>query len=1407
VLREKFMAELQSIMTASYKQSGASGWQVTSPRDLFLESGKLIMQMKRREIGLSLLVDRTVASRKKKDQRKVPDMVAKQKRLDNFWPSFHTSHKLKHSRPEAYQHPDGPAREQKLAMQFRANAVKNHKAMLNGEKRPLVPESSWDLPSAWYAHASPTGSAGDVFVSGDDAWKLRGSRATASRGGSRSNSKSSSNALSKSVSFPSLQAASAVTQNPGKYHRPVSQGSISRSTTAALSDGLGTLMTSQSSRATTSGSQRQQSRGGASRQKSDSGRLTSAELLSKTKKKPMESLADWGFASSSPLFQEKNRADPMDAIFEAPKLRTRRPVDQMAWSTVGKQMAHHDMWTTDARRSSSSKRHSLLEVGEGKTKEAVKREQTDSTTLFERHQILQPHEKAAAAHLMETQVDKHSYLRDCDLRFILPSLVPFCTGHSDSLVAVNQVLCDHDLLAVVKMLECKKGIAAVDLQGNSQLTEKSLVPMLEELKEGQNGRLSKALLRLNLRDCAQNSSFDTVNAIIKSATDLISTNAGRLKHLDLSGMRMSGKTTVALCEEMSKHPNLVKVGLADVKLGHDNPLAGDCLKLLTGSGIEVLDLGYNAFDDELFSILGKGAVEGKILERLSIAGCSCQSPNTGSSSIENFLEHLQSDRTLTDVNISFNYIDSRSALVLEASCFKNEMLVRADLSHNPLGKLGFRSILRLLGREASGFSSFDCEGCGSGIDSGDQTVFNETNPGARYNLELWKPYHRAVLRMLYRTCEKYNLSPDAAFVDVRSSSGKYQHPVAKPDGSLPVECEGTLEFTFNVHPAVEKLMTGVKDDAAFRTLIEAYSGLTRIKPAQSKEVQLAAQLRGMNDHTMEQLTMLEALSKDFLFDYPQLVQFCKNKQLVVEVAKRLLPCLLGGSGMTFLSLLKMPSPADYTRFMKEAKNFYLFNLENPTGPYRLKLENCCDHSIAQKVLLIDAWECSIDIAKGREIVSQDGKRSHIRNETWDDKKIPDRCLTEFILPESGLLTFDYASSRKPSAGAQPLDSLAFDRILVSFQKAGCAMSDRIRALATTAHLWHLNSFQLRAIMSILPDSNQRGRVFVALACRLLDSQNEKIFRTRFELDEFQKLSHRLGEAYFFPFIQPEDATFILDFAFYDQRLAANILINLANAENKENLREVSYVSAEGEDMSLVLGIPATWAKLELMPTSGVFKTSYACSADERKLDLRNQNLEKYGYCRGVQEQSVVWWSSITACPEDVVKLVEFINSNFADIWKPFEIIDGEGGNGELTLSKMTDGLKSLNCNKFRGPDENGRIKEVFRYLDPSGEGIVSKQEWMVLEQLFREVKLSVKEFVEFCERTFGPNLDDTWKALDVDGSGDIDFQEWSECLKKQGFFGMPRPIFAYIDKDDGGTVSKDEFEILADYQKPGWSLF
>merc|ERR1711920_691895 len=96
-----------------------------------------------------------------------------------------------------------------------------------------------------------------------------------------------------------------------------------------------------------------------------------------------------------------------------------------------------------------------------------------------------------------------------------------------------------------------------------------------------------------------------------------------------------------------------------------------------------------------------------------------------------------------------------------------------------------------------------------------------------------------------------------------------------------------------------------------------------------------------------------------------------------------------------------------------------------------------------------------------------------------------------------------------------------------------------------------------------------------------------------------------------------------------------------------------------------------------------------------------------------------------------------------------------------------------------------------------------------------EMRQSIREFVQFLERTFSrkdkkasnsPDEEDApdaaWDFIDDDGSGEISEDERVAIVQESlHYFGPCITIFHFLDKDDEGTVSLDEFRALEVFRR------
>lgn len=420
----------------------------------------------------------------------------------------------------------------------------------------------------------------------------------------------------------------------------------------------------------------------------------------------------------------------------------------------------------------------------------------------------------------QTALATDKYLEACQRCWIVPMPLPFVTGHSFRLSAKGRDMTDADLRAVTVMIHDSFSLAECDLGANAKLTDKALVPFIHRLF-GEPG--STTLQRFVLSDC-KSVGLGTVNMTIRLLEDF--EGARNLRSLELSRVRITPKSHLELAKAVHKHSCLEELHLQDTQLGA-TIMAKQCLtEIFESKSLRHLDLSWNCFDPDEFTHLGVQLVEYDRIRTLKLANCSSAVCGL-SNPITYFLEQLSHDEGLTNLDISINRMDFRAALLIEDSFQNHKQIKELNLSDNPMGVQGMRSCLRLLSRLTCGLQHFECRNCFTGhvFNEDPKTpaqVFNMSNPGGRYTLDLEKPYHRSLLRMLYKTTESFGVSHEETFKDIKYSKGKYAHPVKDSDDIWMVPEVGKLGVTYNIEKALEARLSDVKDDA-FSDFLEKHA--------------------------------------------------------------------------------------------------------------------------------------------------------------------------------------------------------------------------------------------------------------------------------------------------------------------------------------------------------------------------------------------------------------------------------------------------------------------------------------------------------------------------------------------------------------------------------------------------------
>lgn len=148
-----------------------------------------------------------------------------------------------------------------------------------------------------------------------------------------------------------------------------------------------------------------------------------------------------------------------------------------------------------------------------------------------------------------------------------------------------------------------------------------------------------------------------------------------------------------------------------------------------------------------------------------------------------------------------------------------------------------------------------------------------------------------------------------------------------------------------------------------------------------------------------------------------------------------------------------------------------------------------------------------------------------------------------------MLELDYSSSRRPCTSGLP--TACFEELLRSLMNfASSGWKSRLQALRQLSSEVALSCLQLREMLDLF-EPMARRHVVACFYNRLVDIQNEKLFRARLDTEEVSELLSQLGPAACFPYIQPEQMQIRLHLKNYDERLLMSLLLKLAMKDPDE----------------------------------------------------------------------------------------------------------------------------------------------------------------------------------------------------------------------------------------------------------------
>lgn len=990
---------------------------------------------------------------------------------------------------------------------------------------------------------------------------------------------------------------------------------------------------------------------------------------------------------------------------------------------------------------------------------------------------------------------------------------------------------DEDLLMLCAAYPESGILERLDLGDNSKISDRSVCPLLQCAA----ARHGDMLRSLRLDRCTH-----IGRKCIQLLTRLIHGPMQNLERLDISGVYVSVCDYQKLANAIERHEHLREVSLARTGISPD--LSTKVLpNLVRNSRVVKLDLGYNHFDPEAFSVLGNSLFKGSQIEHLGLAKTAsvlAYVPMSG------FLEQLPADKSLKFLDLADNMLDENAAMMLEYGLQTHPSIELLDVSNNPLGQGGLGSMARLLSSDKSPhLGEIRMDDVQATEDRDAAVEFFEVDPSGQYRLDLTLPGPRTSFRLLLSQLS--DMGSRSQYIKSATLTTSPKTPpapynvdaVRKRKNIWTVPTAGVLDFVLNISDFL--LKDEGENERLYSAVVERMF-LKRKRRLLSRKralvvLQKVSSLRGpIFDAFITALLHYFHLSRD------QVMAIYMNQgDKAKETLLRMLPTLMSPYALMHAAR-NTDSIQEMLDFEKVAAEHMALNLENPTGHYALRLESLPARVVAQHLLLLNRWQLHLWRKANLVDVSMDGKGKCLRNTLLDGKFLGWADI-DWRLPASGQLTFDFVALYRPPADASPVASDAWGQVLAALAdllapkiREGNQEDPSVRRQvakvqwamrAISSRVWLLTR-QLRNLLCIFLNRQDRGEVMSTFFLRCVDWPiNGKCCQPKFTRHHWKDLSQRLGYMNLFPYGQPEMSFHIIDLEQWEQRRCFHNLVRLANWEDSVNIKNPMMDKDANPNapafQPFVAGIPNSWAELENIPTQGLVQCTYTCSVDRQNLKARRRLAASVGGWTNLPDTTFDFWSCLEDVPVEVLKVVTFMIRTWKSTDAAFSALNTQPDN-MLNHKEFVDGLTKAGCCKPkrrrvpaflpqststtssarlmpspRSEDEEDAtqletLSSVFRYLDTSHDGDISRKEFETLERVWRELHQSIYELKRDLEVFYG-SLQQAFEAIDLDESGAISFEEFKKCVQATHFDGPVQEIFMFIDLNMDQEIDGHEF--------------
>ena len=284
--------------------------------------------------------------------------------------------------------------------------------------------------------------------------------------------------------------------------------------------------------------------------------------------------------------------------------------------------------------------------------------------------------------------DMELYADMCQLTHVKPNMSMVREVLKTRFNAIGQDLTDNDLLALSVLIQ-RRPIVYLDLTGNACVTDRGLIELLQKLTaKGAPAQQSMCCFRLGSMMGIEDLGLGVLTRAVERFSNL--------QELNLSHIHALAPNTLLDLAEILGEKTMKIINMVDTRIPIE--LGTEVLQLILDNPmLKRLDFGWNVLHADTFDALRPKLIDHPGLRYLSIPNCTMAVLDRDEFHPMNlFLEGLRDYDSLRYLDVSMNFLNEKSAVILEAALYDNANLLELFIDENPLGPQGCRALLRAL---------------------------------------------------------------------------------------------------------------------------------------------------------------------------------------------------------------------------------------------------------------------------------------------------------------------------------------------------------------------------------------------------------------------------------------------------------------------------------------------------------------------------------------------------------------------------------------------------------------------------------------------------------------------------------------------------------------------------------------